>query len=168
VFDNDGTLWVEQPIYTQLTFIFDRVKQLAPQHPEWKTTQPFKALMECDMKTVMASGEKGLLEMGLATHTGMTAEEFERIVTAWIKTAQHPKLKRLYTECVYQPQLELMAYLRANKFKTFIVSVIDPQSLKRPFLEIELQDLERCLFLLGPEGVEFFFSEISDFSRIQV
>jgi phosphoglycolate phosphatase-like HAD superfamily hydrolase len=121
-FDNDGTLWVEQPIYTQVTFIFDRVKELAPQHPEWKTTQPFKALLEGDMKTVGASGEKGILQMGMATHAGMTAAEFEKMVREWITTAKHPHFKRLYTECVYQPQLELLAYLRSNGFKTFIVS----------------------------------------------
>jgi phosphoserine phosphatase len=121
-FDNDGTLWVEQPIYTQVTFIFDRVKELAPQHPEWKTTQPFKALLEGDMKTVVASGEKGILQMGMATHAGMTADEFTVIASNWIKTAKHPRFKRLYTECVYQPQLELMSYLRENGFHVFIVS----------------------------------------------
>lgn len=122
VFDNDGTLWVEQPIYTQVTFIFDRVKELAPQHPEWKTTQPFKALLEGDMKTVAASGEKGILQMGMATHAGMTADEFTAIASNWIKTAKHPRFKRLYTECVYLPQLELMSYLRDNGFQVFIVS----------------------------------------------
>ncbi len=121
-FDNDGTLWVEFPMYTQVLFIFDRVKQLAPQHPEWKTKQPFKALLEGDMKTVGASGEKGILEMGMATHSGMTAVEFEKTVSAWLATHKQPRFKRLYTECVYQPQLELLAYLRANSFKTFIVS----------------------------------------------
>ncbi|MEO2049698.1 MAG: HAD family hydrolase [Pirellulales bacterium] len=121
-FDNDGTLWVEQPIYTQVTFIFDRVKELAPQYPEWKTTQPFKALLEGDMKTVVASGEKNILQMGMATHAGMTADEFTVIASNWIKTAKHPRFKRLYTECVYQPQLELMSYLRARGFQVFIVS----------------------------------------------
>jgi phosphoserine phosphatase len=121
-FDNDGTLWVEQPIYTQITFIFDRVKEIAPQHPEWKTTQPFKALLEGDMKTVAASDEKGILDMGMATHAGMTADEFTAIASNWIKTAKHPRFKRLYTECVYQPQLELMSYLRASGFQVFIVS----------------------------------------------
>jgi len=122
VFDNDGTLWVEQPIYTQITFMFDRVKELAPQHPEWKTTQPFKALLEGDMKTVAASGKKGILEFATATHTGMTADQFTEHVTEWVATAKHPKFNRLYTELVYQPQLELMAYLRHNGFKVFIVS----------------------------------------------
>jgi phosphoserine phosphatase len=121
-FDNDGTLWVEQPIYTQVTFIFDRVKEIAPQHPEWKTTQPFKAILEGDMKTVVASGEKGILQMGMATHAGMTADEFTSIANNWIKTAKHPRFQRLYTQCVYLPQLELMSYLRDNGFQVFIVS----------------------------------------------
>ncbi len=121
-FDNDGTLWVEYPMYTQVLFIFDRVKQLAPQHPEWKTEQPFKALLEGDMKTVGAAGEKGILEMGMATHSGMTATEFEKTVSAWLATHKQSKFNRLYTQCVYQPQLELLAYLRDNGFKTFIVS----------------------------------------------
>lgn len=121
-FDNDGTLWVEYPMYTQVLFAFDRVKQLAPQHPEWKTTQPFKALLEGDMKTVGASGMKGLMKILMATHSGMTATEFEKTVLNWLATNKQPKFKRLYTESVYQPQLELLAYLRANGFKTFIVS----------------------------------------------
>ncbi len=122
VFDNDGTLWVEYPMYTQVLFAFDRVKELAPQHPEWKTKQPFKALLEGDMKTVGASGMKGVIEIVMATHSGMTAAEFEKTVTNWLGTHKHPRFKRLYTESVYQPQLELLAYLRANGFKTFIVS----------------------------------------------
>ena len=122
VFDNDGTLWVEQPIYTQLTFIFDRVKELVPQHPEWRTSQPFKALLEGDMKTVGASGEKGIIEMAMETHSGMTATQFEKLVQDWLARAKHPRFERPYTECVYQPQLELLAYLRAKGFKTFIVS----------------------------------------------
>ncbi len=121
-FDNDGTLWVEQPMYTQRLFAFDRVKELAPQHPEWKTKQPFKALLEGDMKTIGASGMKGLLEIVMATHSGMTAVEFEKTVSNWLATHKHPRFKRPFTECVYQPQLELLAYLRANGFKTFIVS----------------------------------------------
>ncbi len=122
VFDNDGTLWVEQPIYTQITFMFDRVKELAPQHPEWKTTQPFQALLEGDMKTVAASGMKGIMEIAMATHAGMTAEQFTGQVTDWLATAKHPRFERLYTEFVYQPQLDLMDYLRGNGFKVFIVS----------------------------------------------
>jgi phosphoserine phosphatase len=121
-FDNDGTLWVEYPMYTQVLFAFDRVKELAPQHPEWKTKQPFKALLEGDMKTVGASGMKGLMEIILATHSGMTAAEFEKTVLNWLATHKQPKFKRLYIESVYQPQLELLTYLRANGFKTFIVS----------------------------------------------
>jgi hypothetical protein len=121
-FDNDGTLWVEHPMYTQLAFVLDRVKVLAPQHPEWATTQPFKAVLEGDMKTLMAAGERGLMELGMATHAGMTTAEFEKIVTDWITTARHPRFKRLYTELSYLPMIELLAYLRANGFKTFIVS----------------------------------------------
>ncbi len=121
-FDNDGTLWVEYPMYTQALFAFDRIKTLAPQHPEWKTTQPFKAVLEGDMKTVGASGMKGLMEIIMATHSGMSADEFEKTVTVWLATHKQPKFKRLYTESIYQPQLELLTYLRANGFKTFIVS----------------------------------------------
>jgi len=121
-FDNDGTLWVEYPMYTQALFAFDRVKKLAPQHPEWKTQQPFKGVLEDDMKAVGASGMKGLMEIIMATHSGMTAAEFEQEVSNWLATKKQPKFKRLYTELVYQPQLELLAYLRANGFKTFIVS----------------------------------------------
>ena len=122
VFDNDGTLWVEQPMYTQLAFAVDRIKALAPQHPEWKTTQPFKAILENDFKAFAASGEKGVIQLIMASHAGMTIDEFEQIVKDWLATAKHPKYKRPYTECVYQPMLELLAYLRANGFKTFIVS----------------------------------------------
>jgi phosphoglycolate phosphatase-like HAD superfamily hydrolase len=122
VFDNDGTLWVEYPIYTQFLFAFDRVKALAPQHPEWKTTQPFKGVLEGDMKAVGASGMKGLMEIVMATHSGMTAAEFEQEVSNWLASTSQTKFDRLYTELVYQPQLELLAYLRTNGFKTFIVS----------------------------------------------
>ena len=122
VFDNDGTLWVEYPMYTQALFAFDRVKALAPQHPEWKTTQPFKGVLEGDMKAVGATGMKGLMEIVMATHSGMTATEFEQEVSTWLATTKQKKFDRLYTELVYQPQLELLAYLRANGFKTFIVS----------------------------------------------
>ena len=121
-FDNDGTLWVEYPMYTQILFAFERVKELAPQHPEWKTKQPFKALLAGDMKTVGASGMKGVMEIIMATHSGMTAAEFDKEVTDWLATARQTKFKRPYTELIYQPQLELLAYLRANGFKTFIVS----------------------------------------------
>lgn len=121
-FDNDGTLWVEYPMYTQALFAFDRVKALVPQHPEWKTTQPFKGVLEGDMKAVGAAGMKGLMEIVVATHSGMTAAEFEQEVSDWLATTKQSKFDRLYTELVYQPQLELLAYLRANGFKTFIVS----------------------------------------------
>src|SRR4051794_3012263 len=121
-FDNDGTLWCEHPVYFQLAFAFDRIAALAPQHPEWKTTQPFKAVLEHDMAALGATGEKGLLEIVAATHSGMTTDEFSKIVTDWIATARDLRFKRPYTELVYQPMLELLAYLRANGFKTFIVS----------------------------------------------
>jgi hypothetical protein len=122
VFDNDGTLWSEQPAYFQLLFIIDRVKALAPQHPEWRTTQPFEAVLEGDMAALAAAGERGLLELAMATHAGMTTEEFETIVSDWLATAKHPGTDRPYTEMVYQPMLELLAYLRDNGFKTYIVS----------------------------------------------
>jgi phosphoserine phosphatase len=121
-FDNDGTLWVEQPMYTQLAFALDRVKAMAPLHPEWKDKQPFKAVLEGDMKTLAESGERGLLELIIVTHAGMTTDEFQKIVTDWLATARHPRFNRPYTDLVYQPMLELLAYLRANGFKTFIVS----------------------------------------------
>jgi phosphoglycolate phosphatase-like HAD superfamily hydrolase len=121
-FDNDGTLWCEQPFYFQLAFAFDRVKKMAPKHPEWKTKQPFKALLEKDMKALAASGQKGLLEMVAATHAGMTIDQFSQSVLDWTQTARHPRFNRPYPELVYQPMLELLAYLRANGFKTFIVS----------------------------------------------
>jgi hypothetical protein len=121
-FDNDGTLWSEHPMYFQLAFALDRIKALAPKHPEWKTKQPFKAALEGDMKTLAASGEKGLLTLVMATHAGMTPEQFRTIVLDWLATARHPRFKRPYTELVFQPMLELLAYLRANGFKTFIVS----------------------------------------------
>jgi hypothetical protein len=121
-FDNDGTLWAEQPVYFQLAFAFDRVKALAPQHPEWKTKSPFKALLAKDMKAFAATGEKGILEVMAATHAGMTTDEFSRSVLEWIATARHPRFNRPYTELVYQPMLELLGYLRGNGFKTFVVS----------------------------------------------
>jgi len=122
VFDNDGTLWSEQPIYVQVAFAFDRVKTLAPQHPDWRDRQPFKGVIEGDMKAVAATGEKGLLEIIAVTHAGSTTEEFATIVTGWIASARHPSSNRPYTDMVYQPMLELLACLRANGFKTFIVS----------------------------------------------
>jgi phosphoserine phosphatase len=121
-FDNDGTLWPSHPMYTQLAFALDRIKELAPQHPEWKTQQPFKAVLDNDMKALAAAGEKGLVELIMASHAGMSTAEFEKIVTDWFKTAKHPRFKRPYTELAYQPMLELLEYLRANGFKTYIVS----------------------------------------------
>ncbi|MCK1288604.1 haloacid dehalogenase-like hydrolase [Bradyrhizobium sp. 44] len=121
-FDNDGTLWTEQPLYFQLAFALDSVKAMAPKHPEWKTKQPFKGLFEHDGRALKAAGEKGLLEIMAATHAGMTTEEFSRSVVAWTGSARHPRFNRPYTELVYQPMLELLAYLRANGFKTFVVS----------------------------------------------
>ena len=121
-FDNDGTLWTEQPIYFQFAFAMDRVKALAPQHPEWKDREPFKSALAGDMASLAGIGEKGLLEIVAATHSGMTVEAFTRTVEEWIDTARHPRFHRLYTDLVYQPMLELMALLRAKEFKTFIVS----------------------------------------------
>ena len=121
-FDNDGTLWAEQPIYFQVQFALDRVKALAPRHPEWKAKQPFKALLEGDTKTMAALGEKGLLPIMAATHAGMTVDDFTKTVQDWLGTARHPRFNLPYTDLVYQPMLELLAYLRANGFKTFIVS----------------------------------------------
>jgi phosphoglycolate phosphatase-like HAD superfamily hydrolase len=122
VFDNDGTLWSEQPMYVQVLFAFDRVRELAAKHPEWKDKQPFKGILEGDMKAVAATGEKGLLEIMAVTHAGNTTEEFQTIVSNWIAQARHPTTKRPYTEMIYQPMLEVLAYLRANGFKTYIVS----------------------------------------------
>lgn len=121
-FDNDGTLWSEQPMYFQLAFALDQVKTLAPQHPEWKTNQPFKALLEGDLKTALAGGEKALLQIVGATHSGMTTDEFEKSVTDWMATAVHPKTGKHYNEMIFQPMVELLNYLRANGYKTFIVS----------------------------------------------
>jgi phosphoglycolate phosphatase-like HAD superfamily hydrolase len=121
-FDNDGTLWSEQPLYFQLAFAIDRVKALSPKHPDWKEKQPFKAVLEDDMKTVFASGERGLVELVMASHAGMTTDEFEVIVKDWLATAKHPRFKRPYTELVFQPMLELLTFLRANGFTTYIVS----------------------------------------------
>jgi hypothetical protein len=121
-FDNDGTLWAEQPLYFQFLFAIDRIKSMAPQHPEWKTKEPYASIIAGDLKKALAGGEKGIVEMMATTHGGQTTEEFEKAVNDWIDTARHPRFKRPYSECVYQPMLELLAYLRANGFKTFIVS----------------------------------------------
>lgn len=122
VFDNDGSLWCEQPMYFQLMFAIDRVKALADKHPEWKGRQPFKGILEGDMKAVLAGGERALAELVMASHAGMTTEEFEQVVKDWLATARHPRFQRPYNELVYQPMLELLAYLRTNGFKTYIVS----------------------------------------------
>jgi len=121
-FDNDGTLWAEQPLYFQLFFAIDRVKELAPEHPEWAEHQPFKAVLDGDLEALAAGGKRGLLELVMATHTGMTTEEFEQIATDWLDTTKHPTSGRPFTEMVYQPMLEVLDYLRANGFKTYIVS----------------------------------------------
>ena len=121
-FDHDGTLWAEQSVYFQIMFAMDRVRALAPKHPDWKTKQPFKAVLDRDIKALAALGETGFLRIMAVTHTGITADDFTKIVADWITTARHPRFNRLYTELVYQPMLELPIYLRANSFKTFIVS----------------------------------------------
>ena len=121
-FDNDGTLWVEQPVYAEMAFALHRVKDLAKVHPEWKTQQPFKAVIEGDRDALLESGNRGLAEIVVASHTGMSATLFDTIVTEWVRDARHPKFEQPYTELVYQPQLELLRYLEANGFKTFIVS----------------------------------------------
>lgn len=141
VFDNDGTLWAEQPIYTQVLFLVDRIKTLAPQHPEWKTKEPYASLLKGDLHGVAATGEAGFAELMAATHSGMITEEFSKTVSDWVATEKHPKTGKLYTEMVSQPRLELLAYLRANGFKTLIVStgrglhrwakVRDPRRLAR-------------------------------------
>ena len=122
LFDNDGTLWVEQPMYTQLAFLLGDVRKLAPQHPEWKTTEPFKFVLENDLAGLAAAGVPGLMELLAATQCGMTTEAFAKTARDWIETARHPKFQRLYTQCVYQPMLELLEYLRANDFEVYIVT----------------------------------------------
>ena len=121
-FDNDGTLWSEQPVYFQVAYALSRVKEMAKDHPEWKTTQPFQAVLEEDWKAVAAAGEKGLLDIVMATHAGITTEAFDNTVREWLRTARHPRFNRPYTQIVYQPMLELLAYLRANGFQTWITS----------------------------------------------
>jgi phosphoglycolate phosphatase-like HAD superfamily hydrolase len=120
--DNDGTLWVEQPIYTQFAYAIDRVKATANKHPEWKTQRPFKSILSGDLKGLAASGEKGMVQIVAATHSGMTTTDFDKTVEDWLATAKHPRFKVLYTDLIYQPMLELLDYLRTNGFKTFIVS----------------------------------------------
>jgi phosphoserine phosphatase len=122
LFDNDGTLWVEQPMYTQLSFVLEDVKKLAPEHPEWKTTEPFKSVLENNMKGLAAAGVQGIMQLLAATQCGMTTEEFAKTAKDWIESARHPRFNRVYTECVYQPMLELIRYLRANDFEVYIVT----------------------------------------------
>ena len=122
VFDNDGTLWAEQPIYFQLAFAMDRVKRLAPQHPDWQTHEPFMSILGGNISGVLAGGEKSVAELIAATHSGVTTDEFAAVVQEWLATARHPRFKQPYDACVYRPMLELLRYLRANSFKTFIVS----------------------------------------------
>ena len=121
-FDHDGCLWAEQPMYFQAFFIFDRIRQLAPLHPEWKDQEPFASVLKGDMKSALAGGEHALIEMAMATHAGMTTEEFEQLVSDWITTAKHPTTGRPLTEMVYEPMREVLDYLRENGFKTYIVS----------------------------------------------
>jgi hypothetical protein len=122
VFDNDGTLWIEKPIYVQLVFVLDRVKTMAPDHPEWRDQEPFKFALKDDLNGLMAGGEHALLKLIMASHAGMTTDAFAQTVQAWLATAEHPHFNRHYTDLVYQPMLELLTYLRANGFKTYIVS----------------------------------------------
>jgi len=129
-FDNDGTLWAEQPIYFQLVFALDRVKALAPEHPEWQDKEPFTSLLKGDLKGALAGGEPAIFQIMTVTHSGMTTDQFEKIVSDWVATARHPKSGKLYTEMVYQPMLELLAYLRANGFKTYIVSGGDVEFMR--------------------------------------
>jgi phosphoglycolate phosphatase-like HAD superfamily hydrolase len=121
-FDNDGTLWSEQPLYFQFLFALDRIRALAPQHPEWKDKEPFASILKGDTKKALAGGEKAIVQIVTATHSGMTTTEFEQIVRDWLASAKHPKLQRPFTDLVYQPMLEVLAYLRASGFKTFIVT----------------------------------------------
>lgn len=122
VFDNDGTLWSEQPVYFQAAFAFDRVRAMAPDHPEWQTTQPFKSILENDLETLAGFGEKALVQIVTATHAGMTVEAFHEIVRDWLAGARHPRFDQPYSDLVYQPMRELLAYLEANDFRAFIVS----------------------------------------------
>lgn len=134
VFDNDGTLWVEQPFYTQFAFAIDRVRAMAPDHPEWSETQPFKAVLDGDVEALKAAGMEGAVEVVMASHAGLTEDEFQAAVAAWLATARHPRFDRPYTALVYQPMLDVLDYLRGNGFKTFIVSG-GGQSFLRAFAE---------------------------------
>src|ERR1700752_4742036 len=130
VFDNDGTLWCEMPVPVQAYFLNDRLKVLAPKHPEWQKTEPFKSMLAGDIKTAMATGLKGLAELAMATHAGMTTDEFVAIVRDWLEVAEHPKHKRPFTELIYQPMLEVLAFLRSRAFSTFIVSGVGAEFMR--------------------------------------
>lgn len=134
VFDNDGTLWAEQPMYFQMFFVVDRIKTLAPQHPEWRDTEPFASVLKGEVRAALASSEHAWTQMMMATHAGMTGEEFEALVKDWVATAKHPRTGKLFTEMVYHPMLELLDYLRANGFKTYIVSGAGVEFM-RPWVE---------------------------------
>lgn len=132
VFDNDGTLWTEQPLYTEFVFVLDRVKEMAPQHPEWQTEEPYAAVLHHDSKALAATGERGMYQMLVATHANLTTDQFFKLVSNWMSRAQQPRFKRPYTQCVYQPMLEVLSYFRVHGFKTYIVSGGD-QDFMRPW-----------------------------------
>ncbi len=156
VFDNDGNLWSEKPLYVQLFFAIDRVKQLAPLHPEWNNEQPFKAALEGNMEELMKYGEHGLLQIVMTTHAGITTEEFEGIVEEWLSTVQHPRFNRPFTDLVYQPMLELILYLQDNNFKTFIVSGGGIEFM-RPWVE-EVYNIPRDQVVGSSIKTEFAFN----------
>jgi hypothetical protein len=156
-FDNDGNLWSEQPAYFQLFFAIDRVKLLAPEYPEWKTQQPFKAVLEDDFKTLASFGEHGLIEIVMATHGNITTDEFETIVKDWLNTAKHPRFDRPYTQLVYQPMLELLDYLRSKDFKTFVVSGGGIEFM-RPWVE-EVYGIPRDQVVGSSIKTEFTFQD---------
>jgi len=157
VFDNDGTLWSEKPVYFQLLFAIDRVKELADQHPEWEKEQPFKAVLENDMDELKSYGVEGLLKIVMATHTGLTTEEFEDIVKKWLSTVKHPRFNRPLTDLVYQPMLELLSYLQMNDFKVFIVSGGGIEFM-RPWVE-EIYNIPRNQVVGSSVKTEFVFIE---------
>jgi phosphoglycolate phosphatase-like HAD superfamily hydrolase len=159
VFDNDGTLWAEQPIYFQFAFALDQVKALAPKHPEWKTQEPFASILRNDLKSLVASGEKGLAAVLAATHTGMTTDDFNKTARDWFATAKHPRFKRPYTDLTYKPMVELLGYLRDNGFKTFIVSgggiefirIISDSAYGIPTEQV-IGSTGELQFKMGPDG----------------
>jgi len=165
-FDNDGTLWAEQPIYFQFAFTMDRLKALVSQHPDWKVTQPFKGAIDGDLNALMQSGEKGVLEILAATHAGVTTDAFADVVLDWLATARHPRFDWLYTDLVYQPMRELLAYLRGKDFKTYIVSGGGVEFM-RPWVskvygvppEQVVGSSGTVKFELGPDGVPVLMKE---------